>query len=148
MILDARQPERPAGVLYDHGTGKRVPFARKVDFETGEYEAIVPSPDGQNYSCDEDGSLRIVRGHAVGKLELVPFEQAKHLGRMPKPERWASAIEPMTADQKRDGLRQYQEVFVKVNREVRHKTKAKVEDEWARFLRDNSFLDEFVIKRK
>ena len=143
MIVDARETRSP-GVVIDTGTGKRIPFVRKADFETGEYEALAVAPNGVDYLADEDGKVVVVRGRAVGKLELVPLERAKDLGR--KPVKVESPIEPMTADEKREGLDQYRRTYFDVWR-WRGEADRCVHSRWEEFLQQNDFLDCFVLKR-
>jgi len=62
MIIDAKAPEKPAGVVVDTGTGRRIPFVRKYDTETGEYEAIEATADGKNYRLDKNGKASVIKG--------------------------------------------------------------------------------------
>lgn len=147
MILHAKQPEKPRGVLVDKGTGRRIPFARSCNMETGEYEAFQPTADGTDIIVDaQDRKPIVVKGKAVGKLELVPLERAHQFGRK-KPELVKSDIQPMTADEKREGLEQYKGVFIKVWAEARGEARKTVDHRWGEFIQKNSFLDAFVIRR-
>ncbi len=148
MILDARSKEKPAGVLVDLGTGLRIPFARKVDFERGTYEHLVPAPNGVDVLVDEYGKPLVRQGRAVGRLELVPLDKAATIGAAPPPQKVYSPIEPLSADQKIDGLEQYKRVYVEVWQWRGESRKCADERFHAEFLRKNSFLDAFVIRRK
>lgn len=148
MILDARAPEKPGGVLVDRGTGKAIRFARKFDTATGEWEAFQVAPDGESILCTEDHTPIVIRGKAVGKLELVPLEKAHVFGLKEKQERVFSPIQPMSADQKLDGLEQYKAIYTKVWNEMRGESRRCVDDRWAQFLEKSDFLDSFILKRR
>lgn len=147
MILDARSPEKPAGVLIDTGTGKRIPFARNVNFVTGEYEYLAPAPNGVDILVEPYSRRPIVRkGKAVGKLELVPFQRAVSLG-CAAPKRVVSVIQPMTKDEKIAGLEQYKKLFYDVWR-WRGDAARSVDPRWEEYLMNTDFLDCVVLKRK
>lgn len=80
MILDAKCGKR--GVLVDGETGKRIPFARWANTETGEYEAFAATPDG----CYMLKPARVIRGR-VRCLRFVeeapPVQQAAPIARRP-----------------------------------------------------------------
>lgn len=147
MLLDARAPEKPGGVLVDHGTGKAIRFARKFDTDTGQWEAFAVAPDGESILCTEDHKPIVIRGRAVGRLELVPLEKAHVFGLKDKPELKHSPIRPMDASQKRDGLEQYKALYVKVWNEMRGESRRCVDDRWEAFLRTSDFMDDFILRR-
>lgn len=145
MLLDARTPEKPAGILIDKGTGRRIPFARTVDFDKGTYEALQATADGKDYLCDDNNPI-VVRGRAVGELELVPIENASSLGVEP-PKKVNGTILPMTADQRIEGLHQYKRIFSLVWNQ-RGEAMRCVNDRFEEYLRTTTFLDCFVLKRR
>jgi hypothetical protein len=132
--IDARQGVR--GVLIDRGTGRRIPLARWYDPETGEYEAFAEGPGG-TVRLDDKGQPVIVRGRAVGRLELVPQGSAWSPPKPPAP----------TVTPPAEGLVQYQRVYFEVwNR--RGEARKCIQGRWREFLQKNDFLDTFVIRRK
>lgn len=146
MILDARMPEKPAGVLIDHGTGRRIPFARTVDFSTGEYTYLCPAPNGVDILVDPYTRRPFVRkGKAVGRLELVPFEKAAAIG-CKAPEKVESNIQPMSPDERIEGMRQYQRCFMDVEK-WRGNSRRVIDTKFEEFCKQSSFLDSFVIRR-
>lgn len=150
MILDARAPDKPAGVLIDTGTNRRIPYARRANFDTGEYEALVegPEPDSVIVGDDDREEPVVVRGRAVGKLKLVPLEQAHAFGLEVEPRKVRQTVLPMTADQRIAGLEQYKQVYVKVWNELRRESRRCVDDRWAEYLSKSDFLDAYVLKRR
>lgn len=149
MILDAKAPEKPAGIVVDTGTGKRIPFVRKFDTDTGEYEAFCPTADGKDILLDEHWKPILLKGKAIGKLVMVPMDQASLLGAEP-PQKKQSPIQPLSPEQKLDGLEQYKKVFFEVW-SYKGQSKRCTNDRWDNYLstlRDNSFLDAFVIRRR
>ena len=128
IILDAKRDRCP-GVLYDHGTGKRVPFARKINFQTGEVEHLVPAANEVDIAVDPYTRGAYVRKYkAKGKLELIPFGKADKLGVAP-PKKVEGRIEPLTKEENSDRV---------------------VDPQWQQYvkeLQDNDFLDSFVIRR-
>lgn len=148
MLLDANAPARPAGVLVDHGTGKRIPYARKANLETGEYEAFVLAPNGTDILCDENRQPIVRKGQAVGRLELVPFGDARLLGTDLQPKVSEFLVQPMGKDEKIAGLETYKRCFVQVFNELRGEARKTVDSRWEDFLKTNDFLDEFVITTK
>lgn len=146
MRLSHDSPGRPGGIVVDRGTGKRIPFVRWFDAETGEYEAFQPTADGLHYWCEEDCVTPIVvRGRAVGRLELVPIEQAHAFG-VVEPEKKQSAVQPGTIDRVA-GLEVYKKVYSEVWR-WRGESRRVVADRWDEFLTKNDFLDCFILKRR
>lgn len=164
LILDAHEPAptdasvprnkrgKPEGVVIDTGTGKRIPFVRWCDLETGEYEAIRATADGQDYALTEDARLSIIRDKAVGKLKIVSTKEAALLGHKPKPV--VSPITPVTKEQKLEGLRQYKEMaFVPVRR-WRGESRRSAEQSFERVLaeyKDEDFgadLFDFMLLRR
>jgi len=133
MRIDARAGAR--GILVDRGPNRRIPLARWYDPATGEYEAFVEGPGGTVRRGD-DGQPQVVRGRAQGKLELVPLGSAWQPAPPPAPKGTPPA----------EGLAQYQRVYFEVwNR--RGEAKKCIRDRWQEFLRQNDFLDAFVIRR-
>lgn len=136
---------KPAGVLIDTGTGKRIPFAVWADMETGEYEALTPAPNGVDYHCDlETGEPLRYRGRARGRLELVSAEGARDLA--PPPRKVTGVIEPMSPEQKRHGVEQYKRVYFEVW-QFRGESKRVVDTRFADYLAKSNFLDAFVLRR-
>lgn len=64
MILDAKSGLR--GTLFNAATGERIPFARRADLGTGEWEALAATPDGRHVLEPR----RLVRGRCP--LRFVP----------------------------------------------------------------------------
>ena len=158
MLLDANKPTdapvptdskcRPAGVLVDLGTGKRIPFPRKVDMATGDVEYLVPAANGVDVLVDPYTRAPYVRKYkAVGKLELVPMGRADKLGIKP-PQKVESPILPMTKEEKVAGLEQYRSLYFKVWNEIRGDSSRVVDTRWEDYLKTNTFLDDFVLKRR
>lgn len=146
MLLDARQPEKPSGILVDHGTGKRIFKPRRVDFSSGEYEAFAAAPNGKDILVGDDDRPVVVRGKSVGRLELVPIGSAHQFG-VEKPKLTKSDVQPLSADQCLEGLEQYKKVY----REVwcwRGESNRCVDDRWHQFLKTNDFLDSFMLRRR
>jgi hypothetical protein len=54
--IDAKSGLR--GVLVEADTGRRIPFARKADLDTGEWEAWAATPDGKSVALPR----RLLRG--------------------------------------------------------------------------------------
>lgn len=121
-----------AGILIDRGTGRRIPLARWFDEETGEWEAFAEAPNGA-VRCDEQGRPILRRGRAVGRLELVPLGKAKLL---PGPPPTPAA----------EGLASYQRLYFEVW-QWRGEAQRCVNGRWIDFLKQNEFLDAFVIRR-
>lgn len=144
MMIDASKTKL-AGVLIDTGTGKRIPFARRFDPETGEYEHFVPAPNGVDILVDDRFVPFIRRGKAVGRLELVPLDDARLLGSDCKPKKVQGTILPLSRDEKVAGLETYKRVYVQVWSELRGEARKTVDSKWEDFLRNNDFLDEFLI---
>ena len=148
IILDAKRDRCP-GVLYDHGTGKRVPFARKINFQTGEVEHLVPAANEVDIAVDPYTRGAYVRKYkAKGKLELIPFGKADKLGVAP-PKKVEGRIEPLTKEEKVEGLDRYKKVFFEVW-QWRGNSDRVVDPQWQQYvkeLQDNDFLDSFVIRR-
>ena len=150
MLLDARQPEKPAGVLIDTGTGKRIPFARKVDYDTGDYEYLAPAPNGTDIMVDPYTRAPVVRrGKAVGRLELVPFDKAAAIGCGP-PKKVPCRIEPLTKDEKIAGLEQYKKVYIEVWQGIRGESRRCVEERFTDYLGAEAmaFLDCFRLRTR
>lgn len=150
MILEATQKEQPAGILIDTGTNKRIPFARKANFDTGEYEAFAVAPDGESILADEQWKPVIIKGRAVGKLQLVPFNDAAQFGWKP-PQLKQSPIQTLPADLKLDGLERYKKAYFEVWNGHRQEAKKCVADRWDNkldTLKGLEFLDTFVLKRR
>src|SRR5262249_16120959 len=92
--------------------GKRIPFARKVDFETGKWEALLPTPDGKNVVTDEHNKVVVLTGQAE-RPKLVPMEHA-HLFGVKEPEPVQFHVIPVSAEAKLQGQQQYERVFKNV----------------------------------
>ena len=142
----------PAGVLVDSATNKRIPFPRKVDMGTGEVEYLVPAANGVDVLVDPYTRAPYIRKYkAVGKLVLVPMAQADKLG-VPPPRKVESIVQPMTKEEKIDGMREYQTLFFKVWNEMRGEADRCVKDRWdykvEEFVQKNHFLDSFVLKSR
>lgn len=134
MRLDARSPNKPAGVLVDRGTGKRIPFARWFDDETGEYEALQATADGKDILCEEDGSPIVVRGRAVGRLELVPVAGAAPIGQRP----------PKRVD---GGTEVYKKLYFDVWA-LRGESKRCTSVRFEEYIKKAKFLDDFMVKKR
>lgn len=81
MIIDARSGVR--GVLIDAATGKRIPFARWANLDTGEYEALAATPDGKAKAYPP----RLIRGKtALRFLPGAPLRGASPLSEEAKAE--------------------------------------------------------------
>lgn len=138
---------RPAGVLVDQGTGKRIPFPRVVDTENGYVEYLVPAANGVDVLIDAYTQQPYVRKYkAVGKLVLLPMAQADKLG-VPPPKKVESVIEPMRPEEKVEGLRQYKKLYLEVWNGFRGEAVKCVNDRFAEYLKQNSFLDAFVLAK-
>ena len=74
MIFDCTKTSE-RGVFYDDGTGRRVPFVRWANIDTGEYVALEEGPDGP--------TDKQYRGRAVGRLRFVPLAGSQVLTRKP-----------------------------------------------------------------
>lgn len=143
------QAGKPAGVLVDGGTNRRIPFAIKADLSSGYYEYLVPAPDGRNVLVDELARPIVRQGRAVGKLVLEPIGKAAALGLYKEPSKKVySPLQPMTKDEKVAGLEQYKEVYIKVWNELRQVDRREVDAKWAQYLSTNKFLDCMVLKRR
>lgn len=156
MRLDAKQPtdapvpvnskRLPAGVLVDTATNKRIPFPRKVDFDTGEVEYFVPAANGTDILIDPYTQQPYIRKYkAVGKLQLVEMGKADKLGVQP-PRKVESPILPMTPEEKIDGMDQYKKLYFEVW-QWRGESSRVVHDRWSEFLDKSDFLDSFLLKR-
>ena len=157
MILDAKSPTnapvpvnskgRPAGVLVDLGTMKRIPFPRKVDMETGEVEYLVPAANGVDVLVDPYTRAPYVRKYrAVGKLVLEPMAKANRMGVAP-PQKVESVIQPMTKEEKVAGLEQYKVIYHKVWNEMRGESRRCVDARFQDYLTRTGvmgFLDQFM----
>jgi len=121
-------------------------LARKFDTETGEYEYLQPAPNGVDVLCDELDQPIVVKGKAKGKLELVPLDGAAQFG-FRLPQRVKSPIQPMTVEQKIDGLDTYKRVYTQVW-QWRGESRRCVDTRWADYLAQSDFLDCFVLKRR
>ncbi len=148
MILDARAPEKPAGILIDTGTNRRIPYARTVDFDNNTYEALATAPNGIDYLCDERMQLVILKGKAVGQLKLVPLDHAEQLGVKKEPEKVSSPIQPLSADIKLQGLESYKEVYFKVWNGIRGESNRCVASRFDEYLKKSDFLDTFCVRRR
>lgn len=136
----------PAGVLVDQGTGKRIPFPRKVDMETGEVEYLVPAANGVDVLIDPYTQQPYVRKYkAVGKLVLVPMDKADKLG-VPAPRKVVSEIQPMTPEEKVEGLRQYKKLYFDVWNGLRGEARKCTNERFGEYLVKNHFLDSWVLK--
>jgi len=144
MQLDARQPEKPAGILIDHGTGRRIPFARWFDSQTGQFEAFVMASNGVDIACDENYRPLVIKGKAVGRLELIPIGNAAQFG-FEEPKKVIE--QPLTVEQKQEGLDQYKKLYLTVWR-WRGESGRVALTRWEEFLQQNDFLDHLVIKRR
>lgn len=158
MLIDARKADappgmvpvntqgKPAGVLYDHGTGQRIPMARAFNSETGEWEALTPAPNGVDYVCDaETGAPIIRRGRSKGRLELVPIGQAATIGVPPPKPQPVTPPKPLSVEERRDGL----ECYRKVHREVwqgRGDSKRVVDSKFQAYLMQHDFLDAYIFR--
>lgn len=140
-MIDARSPLKPGGVLLDHGTGKRIPFARCFDPETGTYEAFAPAPNGKDILCDDDDKPIVIKGKSKGRLELIPLGSAAVIGYKP-PERVRK-----TDIDKSAGLQIYKQAYFETW-QWRGEAKRCVADRWDSFLAQNDFLDMYVLRRR
>ncbi len=147
MLLQATQKEKPAGVLIDRGTGKRIPLAFKADMDTGEWEAHVPAPNGTDIQADELHRPMTCKGRAVGKLELVSMEGAEHFGVKP-PQLVDSPVVVITKDMKLAGLDSYKRTYFQVWNNFRGEAQKCVNDRFSDYLKKNQFLDTFCIRRR
>lgn len=158
MLLDAKKPtdapvpvnrqRRPAGVLVDLGTMKRIPFPKKWDVERGEVEYMVPAANGVDVLIDPYTQQPYVRKYkAVGKLVLEPLDKADKMG-VGAPKKVVSHIEPMTPEEKVEGLREYQRLYFQVWNGFRGEAAKCVNDRFGDWLSQNSFLDAFVLKSR
>jgi hypothetical protein len=147
MILHAKAPEKPAGILIDSGTGKRIPFGITVDLSTGEYEHYAASPDGKSILCSDYALKRPIRlrGKAVGKLSLVPLDHAAQLG-APAPPRVYSPIAPISQGEIVEGLQMYEQVHSQVW-QFRGESRRCAKSRFADKLRQSSFLDHYILGR-
>lgn len=151
MLIDSRKPigntgQRPSGVVIDHGTGKRIPFVIWCDFATGDYEAHVPAANGVDVMVDAYTRVPFVRkGKAVGKLELVPFAKAAAIG-CTAPKKVVQIIQPMTKDERINGMEEYKRVFKEVWK-WRGNSERVVNSQWDNFLMNSDFLDDFCLRR-
>lgn len=146
MILDAQTPQKPAGVVFDHGTGKRIPFVIRCDFATGDYEAHVPAPNGMDVIVDPYTRRPVVRkGKAVGRLELIPFGKTHKMGVAP-PKKVVAAVQPMTKDEKIAGMDQYKKCYFEVWR-WRGDSERVVMNKWIEELKQSDFMDCFVLQK-
>lgn len=151
MKLDSRQPilgtkVMPSGVVFDHGTGKRIPFVTWFDAETGEYEQHIPAANGVDVLVHPITRIPYRRkGKATGRLELIPITQA-HLFNAAPPQKVVQRIQTITYDQKLEGMKQYKSLFYKVE-EIRGNSQRVTNGKWDDFLLNNSFLDDFVLRR-
>ena len=147
MMLDARTSGLH-GVLYDTGTGKRIPFARRYDPDTGEYEHFLPAPNGVDVIGDDCGVPLLRRGKARGKLVLLDDGKAAHLGVKPAPAKVVpQTVEPMTAEERIEGLEVYKRCYFQVNNEFRGEAKRNVNDKWQEYLKGTGFLDHFLLTK-
>jgi hypothetical protein len=148
VILDSRKQKSLAGVVIDTGTNRRIPKVIWFDVTTGDYEQHLVAPNGHDVLMDEWGKPIVRRGRAVGKLELVPIDQAANIGvfRRP-PEKVHQAVQPLSKDEKVAGLEMYKEVYVKVNHEFRRLDRKTVESKWVEYLRKSPFLDNLCLRR-
>ena len=146
MILNAKR-DGTKGILVDTGTGKRIPFAISANFEDGTYEHWVASADGRSILCADDAMKKPMRtsGKAVGKLVVVPLDQAEHLG-APAPPRVYSPIAPISQGEIKAGIDMYREVNVQVD-QFRGLSRKCAESKFAEKLRKSSFLDHYIVGR-
>lgn len=136
------------GVLFDHGTGKRIPFARRFDPLTGEWEGYWPAPNGVDVLGDDCGQPIVRRGKAKGKLELIPMGKAAALGQAPvKPQVQQRAVRPMTKDEQLDGLETYKKAYQEVWHGFRGEAKRCVQDRWQEFLAKSDMFDSFILAK-
>ena len=146
MLLPVNKKGLPAGVLIDHGNGRRIPFARRVNFATGEYEHLVPSPDGHDVMIDPITRKTLVRrGKALGRLELAEMGKAKLLGpgaSPPKPV--PCSIEVVTEDQIKQGREQYGELF-RWARRFWGESKRAANDSWEEFMRSSDLMTGYLL---
>ena len=149
MILDSREQKTVPSVVIDTGTGKRIPKVVWFDSLTGEYEYLVLAPNGHDMLMDEYGKTISRRGRAVGKLELVPIEQAANLGQFKlPPKKVHSPIQPLSKDEKIAGLECYKDVYITVWQDVKRVDRETVNQKWLDYLRKTPFLDSFVLRRR
>jgi len=135
----------PAGVLVDSATMKRIPFPRKVDMETGEVEYLVPAANGVDVLIDPYTQQPYIRRYkAIGKLVLEPMAKADRLGVAP-PKKVVSEIQPMTPEEKVEGLNQYKRLYFQVWNGIRGEAAKCVNDRFADYLKTNHFLDSFLF---
>lgn len=131
-----------AGVVIDHGTGQRIPFVRWYDSDTGEYEAIRVASNGVDYACDDKWKPITYRAKAVGRLELVPWNDAVKVGLIPEPKKVKDERPNI-----REGLETYQKLFVEVW-QFRGESRRVVDERFDTYLRQNNFLDHLILRRR
>jgi hypothetical protein len=149
MILDSRKQKDTSGVVIDTGTGKRVPKVIWFDVTTGDYECHVPAPNGHDVLMDEFAQPIIRRGSAVGKLELIPLDQAANLGQFKvPPKKVHQTVQPLSKDEKVAGLELYKDVYITVWQDIRKVDKKTVNEKWLAYLRNTPFLDSLVLRRR
>jgi hypothetical protein len=127
MILDAKSGLR--GVLLNHHTGQRIPFARWANTETGEYEAWAENPAGR-----EDNPPPLLRGClGPGGLE---FKQSNNVPVVPH--MGPLTIRPMrtqyTDDMRLAGLLLFRKDWQTLRR-AREETLRQNRESWLQYLR-------------
>lgn len=112
MIIDCLKPGAQRGTVYDDGLGRRIPFVRWANLDTGEYVALEEEHDGS-------ASGRQYRGRAVGRLRFVPQGNAFVIKR------------PLTENEKLMGLEQYRKLFFDVYK-FRENANKHIAQDWSR----------------
>jgi hypothetical protein len=134
-----------AGVLFDHGANAPIRFAVWFDAETGAYEALKVASNGVDIACDSDYKAIRYRGRAKGRLELVPFGDARLLGRVPVKTKEEIAT-PLPQGAKEQGLDDYKRLYFTVWNQRGESLKC-IDDRWLAFLKENSFLDHLCLRK-
>ena len=149
MILDSRKQKSLSGVVIDTGTGRRIPKVIWFDSTTGDYEYHVPAPNGHDVLIDEYGAVVVRRGRAIGKLELIPLDQAANIGQFKVPPKQVhQTVQPLSKDEKIAGLECYKDVYISVWQDVKRVDRETVNQKWLDYLRKTPFLDSFVLRRR
>ncbi len=112
MIFDCLKPGAQRGTFYDVGTGRRIPYVRWANTDTGEYIALREEIDGTASGVK-------YRGKAVGEIRFVPQGDA------------IIVKKPLTQDEMLVGLEQYRKVFFQIAKFRESANKHIVED-WRR----------------
>lgn len=147
MRLEHKQADAPRNVvIVDGATQQRIPMVQRIDTDTGEYEALLPSPDGRNAVVDVTTKQLVrIQGKLKGPVKFVPIDNAAPFGYQP-PKPVETTIIPLTADVKLAGQQQYERVFKNVW-QYRGEHGRRLHDRWCEYVEKSDFLDSFLLKR-